>query len=414
MKILLGVCGGIAAYKSAELVRDLQRAGAEVQVVMTADAARFIGPLTLASLSGKQVLTSLWAPSIPETTGIEPQSFEIEHIRLAQETDAILIAPATANTLAKLAHGIADDLLTTICLASRTPLLIAPAMNVNMWQHPATKTNVATLRTRGAAVIEPGQGELACGMIGEGRLAANSEIVSAVLHAARHTGNLSGETILITAGGTREPIDAVRFIGNRSSGKMGFALAEAALARGAKVILISAVKPPTELACQQIEVTTAGQMLTAVLNQLERASMLFMAAAVSDYRVINPATHKQKKTATLKLELVQNDDILMRAVRQRRHRTLIIGFAAETHDVLNEARRKLHAKGADAIVANDVSRIESGFETDLNEGVLITREEEFPFPLSSKRAMADAIFDRLIPIAKQLRDEHTQPSSVIA
>lgn len=414
MKILLGVCGGIAAYKAAELVRDLQRAGADVQVVMTGDATRFITPLTLASLSGKQVLSSLWSPSTAETTTTEPQSFDIEHIRLAQEADAILIAPATANTLAKLAHGNADDLLTTICLASRAPLLIAPAMNVNMWHHPATKHNITTLRTRGAVIIEPGQGDLACGMVGEGRLAANDRIIAAVLRTARRTGDLSGETILITAGGTREPIDAVRFIGNRSSGKMGFALAHAALARGAEVILISTVKPPSDLHCEHIRVATADQMLTAVLDQLPRASMLFMAAAVSDYRIQDPATHKRKKTPTLTLDLIQNDDILMRAIRDRSERTLVIGFAAETHDLLEEARRKLHTKGADAIIANDVSRADAGFETDLNEGILITRDQEFPLPHSSKRAMADAIFDRLVPITDRLRHNAAHPSTVHA
>ena len=405
MKILLGVCGGIAAYKSAELVRELQRGGAEVQVVMTANAERFITSLSLAGLSGRQVLTSMWEPSTSETTADEPQRFEIEHVRVAQEADAILIAPATANTLAKLAHGIADDLLTTICLASQAPLLIAPAMNVNMWQHPATKANVATLRARGAVVIEPAHGELACGMVGEGRLASIEEIVESVFRVTRRKCDLAGETVLITAGGTREPIDPVRFVGNRSSGKMGIALAEAALARGAEVILISAAKPVAELRCRQITVTTAEQMLKAVLEELPRASMVFMAAAVADYRVAEPAVFKRKKSPTLMLELVQNEDILMRVVRKRRHGTLVVGFAAETHDLLEEARRKLRNKGADAIVANDVSRADAGFEGNDNEGFLLTREGEIPLPLSSKRVMADVLFDELIPVAERLRCE---------
>ena len=405
MKILLGVCGGIAAYKSAELVRELQRGGAEVQVVMTANAERFITPLTLAGLSGPQVLRSLWAPGTSETALNEPQRFDMEHIRVAQETDAILIAPATANTLAKLAHGIADDLLTTICLASQAPLLVAPAMNVKMWQHPATKANVATLRARGAAVIEPAHGELACGMVGEGRLAAIEEIAESVFRVARRRCNLARETVLITAGGTREPIDPVRFLGNRSSGKMGAALAEAALARGAEVILISAARPLPELPCRQIAVTTAEEMLTAVLQELPRVSMVFMAAAVADYRVAEPAMHKRKKTATLTLELVQNEDILMRVVRERRRGTLVVGFAAETHDLVEEARRKLRSKGADAIVANDVSRADAGFESDENEGFLLTREREIPLPYSSKRVMADVLFDELIPLAERMRSE---------
>jgi phosphopantothenoylcysteine decarboxylase/phosphopantothenate--cysteine ligase len=405
MKILLGVCGGIAAYKSAELVRELQRGGAEVQVVMTANAERFITPLTLAGLSGRQVLRSLWEPGTSETTRIEPQPFDIEHIRVAQETDAVVIAPATANILAKLAHGIADDLLTTICVASEAPLLLAPAMNVNMWQHPATKGNVATLRARGAVVIEPAHGELACGMVGEGRLASIDQIAESVFRVTRRERDLAGETVLVTAGGTREPIDPVRFIGNRSSGKMGVALAEAALARGAEVILISAAAPVAELRCRQITVTTAEQMLRAVLEELPRASMVFMAAAVADYRVAEPAIQKRKKTATLTLELVQNEDILMRVVRERRPGTLTVGFAAETNDVLEQARRKLRSKGADAIVANDVSRADAGFESDENEGFLLTREREIPLAHSSKRAMADVLFDELIPLAERLRSE---------
>ncbi|HEX5282706.1 MAG TPA: bifunctional phosphopantothenoylcysteine decarboxylase/phosphopantothenate--cysteine ligase CoaBC [Bryocella sp.] len=403
MKILLGVCGGIAAYKSPELVRELQRGGAEVQVVMTASAERFITPLTLAGLSGKQVLTSLWEPATNEAAFSEPERFDMEHIRVAQEADAILIAPATANTLAKLALGIADDLLTTICLASQAPLLVAPAMNVNMWQHPATKDNVTALRARGALVIEPAHGKLACGMVGEGRLASIEEIAESVLGVTRRRRDLAAETVLITAGGTREPIDPVRFLGNRSSGKMGSALAEAALARGAEVILISAAKPLPELQCQQIAVTTAEEMLKAVLRELPRASMVFMAAAVADYRVAEPAVYKRKKTAALTLELVQNDDILMRVVRERRDGTLVIGFAAETHNLLEEARRKLRSKGADAIVANDVSRPDAGFESDDNEGFLLTQEREISLPLSSKRFMADALLDELIPLAERLR-----------
>lgn len=412
MKILLGVCGGIAAYKSAELVRELQRGGADVQVVMTENAGRFVTALSLAALSGTQVLTSLWEPTTNETTSNGPQRFEMDHIRVAQEADAILIAPATANILAKLAHGIADDLLTTICLASRAPLLVAPAMNVNMWRHPATEANVATLRARGAVVIEPAHGELACGMVGDGRLATVEGIVESVFRLTHPRRDLVGETVLITAGGTREPIDPVRFLGNRSSGKMGIALAEAALARGAEVVVISAAEPAAELRCRQIAVTTADEMLRAVLEELPGASMVFMAAAVADYRVAEPATLKRKKSATLTLQLVENEDILMRVVRERRQRTLVVGFAAETHDLLAEARRKLRSKGADAIVANDVSRPQAGFESNENEGFLLTREREIPLPLSSKRGMADAIFNELIAAAEQLRSQSDHIASM--
>ena len=263
MKILLGVTGGIAAYKAAELTRELQRQGADVQIVMTASAERFITPLTFASLSGHQVLTSLWHPSPEATT--HPESFDIEHIAIAQQIDALVIAPATANTIAKLAHGIADDLLTTIALATTAPILVAPAMNVNMWHHPATQQNLATLRAREVHIVEPDTGALACGMTGEGRLADPTEIADAVLALTQPLRDLTGETILITAGGTREPIDPVRYLGNRSSGRMGFALAEAALRRGASVILITAAPAPASLTCETHSVTTAAEMQFAAL-----------------------------------------------------------------------------------------------------------------------------------------------------
>lgn len=405
MRVLLGVCGGIAAYKAAELVRELQRRGAEVQVVMTAEAERFISALTMAGLSGRQVLRSMWEPGVSETTDGEPQRFDIEHIRVAQEADAILIAPATANTLAKLAHGMADDLLTTICLASKAPMVIAPAMNVHMWQHAATKSNVATLRARGAVVIAPEQGELACGMVGDGRLAANEAVIDGVWRAAETRGELAGETVLITAGGTRERVDAVRFLGNRSSGKMGVALAEAALARGAQVILISAAGAVPELRCRQVAVESAEEMLEAVMRELPAVSMVWMAAAVADYRVAEPMREKRKKTSTMTLELVENEDILRRVVRERRDGTMVVGFAAETNDLLDEARRKLRDKGVDAIVANDVSGAETGIGSEENEGWLVTQEGEVALPRSSKREMAERLFDLVGPMAERLRWE---------
>ncbi len=397
MKILLGVCGGIAAYKAAELTRELQRRGADVQVVMTAGAERFITPLTFAALSGHQVLTSLWEPAVSETGA--GAAFDIEHIRLAQEIDMLVVAPATANTLARLAHGMADDLLSTIALATTAPLLLAPAMNVNMWRHPATQENLSLLRARGAHIVQPGVGELACGMVGEGRLAEPAGIADAVFAAASRRQDLAGETILITAGGTREPIDAVRFIGNRSSGKMGLALAEAALARGAKVILVTAAGQ-SALSCEQVEVATAAEMRAAVLRLLPRATTVFMAAAVSDFRVRDAASQKIKKTNGLTLELVRNEDILSEVVERSRPETVVIGFAAETENLLEEGWRKLRDKGVDAIVANDVSQPGSGFDVDRNGGFLLTPGDELVLPLSSKREMAERILDRLEPIGQ--------------
>jgi phosphopantothenoylcysteine decarboxylase/phosphopantothenate--cysteine ligase len=391
MKVLLGVCGGVAAYKAAELTRELQRRGAEVQVAMTAGAERFVTPLTFASLSGRQVLGSLWSPAVGEVASDHAQAFDIEHIRIAQECEVVLIAPATANVVAKLAHGIADDLLTTICLASTAPLVVAPAMNVNMWRHPATERNMALLRERGARIVAPDAGYLACGMVGEGRLASVEEIAEAALGAGRK--DLADQTVLITAGGTREPIDPVRYLGNRSSGKMGVALAEAAFARGAEVILIAAPGVATVAGCEMVRVGTAAEMQAAVLQRLARTSVVVMAAAVADYRVAEPAPQKLKKRDGLTLELVRNEDILRRVVAQRRPGTMVIGFAAETENLLEEGRRKLREKGVDAIVANDVSSAESGFEVDHNAGVLITEAEEVALPPGTKRAMAERILD---------------------
>jgi phosphopantothenoylcysteine decarboxylase/phosphopantothenate--cysteine ligase len=384
----------VAAYKAAELTRELQRRGAEVQVVLTASGERFVTPLTFAALSGRQVLTSLWSASTGESAAQDAASFDIEHIRIAQEIDAVVIAPATANTIARLAHGMADDLLSTIVLATKAPVLLAPAMNVNMWHSASVQQNIATLRARGVRIMDPGAGELACGMVGEGRLAEPTEIADAVIAVLVRVRDLDGETILITTGGTREPIDAVRYIANRSSGKMGFALAEAALDRGARVILVTAAGA-APLACEQILVNTAAEMQQAVLAQLSGATTVIMAAAVSDYSVAEPSQHKRKKTESLSLELTQNDDILKQVAQQRRPGTIVIGFAAETDDLLNEGRRKLREKGVDAILANDVSMAGSGFDASHNAGVLITHDEEFAIPHTTKREMADQILDRL-------------------
>ena len=402
MTVLLGVCGGIAAYKAAELTRELQRRGAEVQVVMTASAERFVTPLTFAALSGRQVLTSLWQPTTNDSSHGDAQSFDIEHIRVAQEIDALVIAPATANILAKLAHGIADDLLSTIYLATKSSVIVAPAMNVNMWHHPAVQQNIATLRERGVQIVDPTSGDLACGMVGEGRLAEPAQIADAVVATLVRTRDLAGETILITAGGTREPIDAVRYLSNRSSGKMGFALAEAALARGAEVILITAAGKAA-LPCEQIAVNTAAQMQQTVLQHLPRATVVIMAAAVADYRLRNPSQQKLKKTVSLSLELTLNEDILKQVVQQRHPETVVIGFAAETENLLEEGRRKLREKGVDAILANDVSQAGQGFDSDRNSGVLVTLDQEVYIPLVSKREMADRIFNQLSTLREAKR-----------
>ncbi len=411
MKILLGVTGGIAAYKAAELTRELQRRGCDVQVAMTAAAQRFVTPLTFASLSGHQVLASLWQPTVPETVTHDPAPFDIEHISIATQVDAFIIAPATADAIAKLAHGLADDLLTTLALATTAPLFIAPAMNVNMLRHPATQQNLTTLRDRGAHIIEPGTGSLACGMVGEGRLAEPVQIADTVTRALilatepkrRPHQDLNGETLLITAGGTREPIDPVRFLGNRSSGRMGFALAEAAISRGAEVILVTAATAPSHLKCEVVSVTTAAEMQSAALDALHRVTTVIMAAAVSDYRAVAPAEQKHKKNETgaetFVLELTQNDDILKQIVAARRPGTLVIGFAAETESnpasLRAEGRRKLIAKNLDAIIANDVSSPDSGFEVDRNAGILITHASETVLPSSTKRHMADRILSHI-------------------
>ncbi len=399
MKVLLGVSGGVAVYKAVELVRELQGRQIDVQVAMTAGAEEFIRPLTFAAVSGHQVLTSLWQPEVKVTAESDPGDFAIEHIALAQGVDAVVLAPATANLLAKLAHGIADDLLTTIALATRAPILVAPAMNVNMWDHPATQANVALLRGRGVQVIEPGSGYLACGMTGGGRLAEVPAIADAVQVTLATTRDLEGETLLITAGGTREAIDPVRFLGNRSSGKMGHALAEAALARGAKVILVTAALGSPAPACEIIRVDTAEQMRAAVLENLPRASILIKAAAVADFRVAEVSTSKLKRGGDLTLHLEPTPDIVAEAAGRRSPGTLIIAFAAETPgcdgDLAIRARAKLLRKGVDAIFANDVSVAGAGFDSDRNAGIFITSTREVKLKEMPKRELAGRILDEV-------------------
>jgi phosphopantothenoylcysteine decarboxylase/phosphopantothenate--cysteine ligase len=404
VKVTVGVCGGIAAYKAVELVRMLQDAGLDPHVVMTRAAGEFVRPLTFAAISGHRVITGLWAEDAAGGGGANLAS-AIDHINEAQTTGALVVAPATADMLAKFAGGLADDFLSTMYLATTAPVIVAPAMNVNMWEHPATRANIEVLRARGVMVVEPGRGYLACGMVGSGRLAEGAEIVAAVVKAvecgaAAEEGkrlDLAGETVLVTAGGTREAIDPVRFIGNRSSGRMGYAVAEAARARGAKVVLISAatdLKAPA--GCELVRVVSAEEMRAAVMERLGEASIVVMAAAVSDYRVREVAEQKMKREGPRVLELEPTEDILREIVARRRVGTLVIGFAAETENVLANGRAKLERKGVDAVVVNDVSCEGLGFESERNAGSFVTREGEVEFPAMSKAAMAERILDEVV------------------
>ena len=403
MKILLGVTGGIAAYKAAELVRALQQRGADVQVAMTASAEEFIRPLTFAALTGHPVLGSLWKPE-PQAAADE---FAIEHIAIAQEIDALVIAPATANTLAKLANGLADDLISTVYLATRAPVIVAPAMNVNMWSHAGTQANLRTLEQRGVQIVAPESGYLACGMTGGGRLAEVETIAGQVLSSLGHrlssfreaggpaALDLTSETLLVTAGGTREPIDGVRFIGNRSSGKMGHAIAEEAASRGARVILITA-SPLPATGCEIVRVDTASQMLEGVLAHLPDATIVIKAAAVADFRPIHTAPGKLRRGSGMTLVLEPTADILAAVVAARRPGTLVIGFAAEMEDAAANGRRKLERKGLDALFVNDVSHPGLGFDSDENAGWWLTADETIELPAGSKRQIAHQMLDRTL------------------
>jgi len=398
MRVTVGVSGGIAAYKAAELVRALQRRGVEVHVVMTEAATRFVQPLTFAALTGHKVISNLW-----EDAGGNEATYEssIEHIGEAQWTEALVVAPATANILAKFAHGIADDFLTTMYLATQATVLVAPAMNVNMWNHPATRANLETLASRGVHIVEPEAGYLACGMTGSGRLAETSRIVDAVLGVLHHRNDLTGETVLITAGGTREALDPVRFLGNRSSGKMGYALAEAAERRGARVILVSAptaLHPPPGV--ELVPVVTTEEMRREVLNRVDQASIVIKAAAVADYRPKQQAEQKMKRVGPLSLELEPTGDILAEVVSHRHPGQLIIGFAAETENAVVHGRDKLLRKGADAIVLNDVSRAGIGFDSDRNAATFLTPSTSIDMPEMPKRKLADRILDEIVALRR--------------
>lgn len=393
MKVTVGVSGGIAAYKAAELVRALQQQALDVHVVMTEAAVQFVQPLTFASLTGHKVITSLW--TAPESSDDNLDS-AIEHIEAAQTTDVLVVAPATASILAKFAHGIADDFLTTLYLATTAPVIVAPAMNVNMWQHPATQANLETLASRNVHIVPPDAGYLACGMTGSGRLADTPAIVEAVLGVLHHRNDLAGEIVLITAGGTREALDPVRFLGNRSSGKMGYALADAAQSRGARVILISgpsALHPPAR--CETVHVITAAEMRKAVLERMVEATMVIKAAAVADYRPVNVSEQKLKRTGPMTLELAPTEDILAEVTKQRRPGQLIVGFAAETQNTMENGRAKLLRKGADAIVVNDVSGEGVGIDSDRNAATFLTPSTSIELPEMTKRKLADRILDEI-------------------
>ena len=389
MKILLGVGGGIAAYKAAELARLLMEAGHEVQVIMTAAAQEFVRPLTFAALTGRRVLTDLFA--------IESA---IEHISVAQEHELLVIAPATADLMAKLANGLAEDFLSTLYLAFAGPVILAPAMNVNMWEHAATKKNVETLRQRGHRIVGPDEGYLACGMTGAGRLVDPMSIAEAVEREIQKRRDLEGETVLVTAGPTQEPLDPVRYITNRSSGKMGYALAEAAASRGARVVLISGpVHLPAPRGVTVVPVHTAKEMRDQVFAHLGPASIVIKAAAVADFHLARVPDQKVKKTAArISLELDPTPDILSELGRTKDDR-LLVGFAAETQNLQQEARRKMESKNCDMVVGNLVGGSETGFESDQNEVVLVLRTGEIiPVSRASKREIAGRIFDELLKL----------------
>jgi phosphopantothenoylcysteine decarboxylase/phosphopantothenate--cysteine ligase len=378
----------------------LQQKALDVHVVMTASAEQFIQPLTFAALTGHKVITSLWANGDTSENADAVADSAIEHIAEAQ-TDALVVAPATANTLARFAHGLADDFLSTLYLATTAPVIVAPAMNVNMWEHPATQANLAVLEKRGVRIVAPEAGYLACGMIGSGRLADVHTIVQAVLEQLSNRHDLAGETVLVTAGGTREAIDPVRFLGNRSSGKMGYALAEAAAKRGARVILVTgktSLRPPAS--CETVQVITSDEMRAAVMERLPEASIVIKAAAVSDYKPVIAAEQKIKRSGPITIHLEPTQDILREVAERKQPGTLVIGFAAETEHPFEHAREKLARKGADAIVLNDVSRTDIGFDSDKNAVTFLTLKTAVDLPEMSKRELADRILGEILSLRR--------------
>ena len=396
--VALGVCGGIAAYKAVEVLRGLQKAGCVVRVAMTRRACEFVQPLTFRALSGSHVVVDDYAPDNPDP---------IAHITFSQTAELLIVAPATANIIAKFANGVADDFLSSTYLACSSPVLIAPAMNTTMWEHPATQRNLQQLRADGVHIMEPDAGEMACGTIGPGRLSEPERIVAAaleILRGAAKTSDLAGERFLITVGATREEIDPVRFISNRSSGRMGYALAEAAVKRGGEVTVVAGtttVAPPAGV--RVVQALSAEEMSQAVARERENASVFIGAAAIADYRPVQRADQKIKKSEdAITLTLERTPDVLSQVAAARTNGMLVIGFAAETENVVDNAREKLRRKKLDAIVANDVTRDDSGFDSSTNAITIITKDSEEPvqLPLMSKSEAADRILDVIVRIRK--------------
>jgi len=391
--IALGVCGGIAAYKAVEVLRGLQRAGCDVRVAMTKRACEFVQPLTFRALSGSHVVVDDYAPDNPDP---------IAHITFSQTTDLLIVAPATANMIAKFANGVADDFLSSTYLACTAPVLIAPAMNTTMLEHPATQRNLEQLRADGVHIVEPDAGEMACGTIGPGRLSEPEQIVAAALKILSGTKDLTGEKFLITVGATREEIDPVRFISNRSSGRMGFALAEAALKRGAEVTLVAGVttaNPPA--GARLVRALSAEEMAQAVAQEIAKHSVFIGAAAIADYRPAQRSEQKIKKSdEQFTLTLERTPDVLSQVAASRANGMLVVGFAAETENMIENARDKLQRKQLDAIVANDVTREGSGFDSATNAITIITRDrnDAIELPLLSKREAADRILDVIVTL----------------
>ncbi|MBA2301870.1 MAG: bifunctional phosphopantothenoylcysteine decarboxylase/phosphopantothenate--cysteine ligase CoaBC [Acidobacteria bacterium] len=387
--IALGVCGGIGAYKAVEIARGLQKRGHDVAAIMTRSASRFVGPVTFEAITHRRVITDQFA---------EGANSDIEHISLATDAALLLVAPATANMIAKFAHGIADDFLTSLYLATRAPVLMAPAMNTNMLDHEAVRANMATLRTRGTRFVDPGDGYLACGWVGKGRLAEPEEVIEAADAILRPSATLKDRFVLVTAGPTFEDIDDVRYIGNRSSGKMGYALAAEAARRGARVLLVSGPSSlPVPPGVDVVRVRSADEMHTAVMGQAGVADVVIMAAAVADYTPRRRAGGKiEKSDAPLSLDLVRTRDILaeLGATRGASANSVIVGFAAESGDPPVRAREKLLRKKADIIVANDIRRADAGFDADTNAVTLVTPEGDEDVPLGPKAQIASLILDR--------------------
>ena len=411
MRITMGVTGGVAAYKAAELVRLLQQDGFTVEVVMTRGARKFITPLTFAALTGQKVITDLFGNSQDEAN----LESAIEHIAVAQRTDVLLVAPATADIIAKFARGIADDFLTTLYLASTAPVVVAPAMNVNMWNHPATQENIAKLRERGVNVVQPDEGYLACGMVGAGRLAGHQEILAAVRATLHSNKDLAGETLLVTAGPTCEDLDPVRYLTNRSSGKMGYAVAEAAARRGAKVILVSGPTAlETPLGVRRVDVRTAEQMHEAVTKEFAACSIGIFAAAVADYRPAEKHAEKIKKNdGNLTVHLEPTVDILQDVANAKGDK-FIVGFAAETTDVGQNARKKLTAKNVDLIVANDVTAEGAGFDHNTNVVSLYFRDgRDVALPKMSKIEVAQRVLNEIVRLRGALRTKPAKRLSLV-